>query len=170
MHFLWIAPTWLHQGPELPAVFHSSLLGRRLGDDRSSVNTQDTFSLLRLASSVLVQWRGVALGQGTGLQGQAALDVSICLRCLFICLSGRHSAGHPLTFGGGSTRLSLKISQWSCHPFHGRQIIWARAVMGLWQSNSVLELSHVKLAGTSWVTQTIPTADGGCFSRVAGWC
>lgn len=37
------------------------------------------FSLASLphpASSVLVQWRGVALGQGMGLQGEADIDIS----------------------------------------------------------------------------------------------
>lgn len=82
-----------------------------------------------------MQGGGVALGQGTGLQGEADIDISICLRCLFISLSGRHSAGsHPLTLGWDSTRLSLLISQWSCHAPHGKQIITAGAVMVLWES------------------------------------
>lgn len=36
------------------------------------------------------------LGQGTCLQGVADIDISICVRCLFISLSERRSAGgHP---------------------------------------------------------------------------
>lgn len=43
-------------------------------------------------------------------------------------LSGRYAAGsHPLTLGGDSVNLSLTISQWSCHPPHGKKIIWAGA-------------------------------------------
>ncbi len=79
------------------------------------MNAQDAVSFLsppHPASSVLVQWRDAALGQGTGLQGEADVDISICLRCLFISLSGRHSAGsNPVTLGGDSAHLSLTISQ-----------------------------------------------------------
>ncbi len=82
---------------------------RHLGDDRSSVNTQDTL-LLPPAYSVLVQRRGVALGQGTGLQREADIDVSICLRC---CQGDAQRADSPppMTLGWVSTGLSLTISK-----------------------------------------------------------
>lgn len=124
-----------------------------------------------LASLMLLQWRGVVLGQGTGPQGEADIDISICLCCLFTSLSGRHSAGsHPPTLERDSSPLPLTISQWSCHFPHGQQIIWAGAVYEkLLDMLRVLELGHVKhVRAPRLISQqllVIAAAEDGCFSR-----
>lgn len=128
--------------------------------------------LSSLSASSLPQWRRMVLGQGTCLQGVADIDISICVRCLFISLSERRSAGGhppptPPTPGGDSRGLSFTISQCGCHSPHGKHIIWTEAVYewrrealcpsnrsaeASWAQHLPHELCHgaAQLMGTVW--------------------
>lgn len=93
------------------------------GDDRSFLGY---FLICVPASSDLVQWRGVALGQGTGPWGEADIDVSY-ISSVRVAVRVKHSRQPPSDSKKGQHRLvinnqpvKLSLYSWKAdHPSRG---------------------------------------------------